>query len=137
MYGTKYKMAATKSSVASSSSATGSGSYIYEQAIWGALVLYAAYIALKMAYQIRMGAIELFGPVIHEFDPYFNYRATEVRHGRNYTKRRKGTRNCCAGSRLCVKNGTLLTLFLSAFESHSFLIRTLPLSISFAAMLCR
>ena len=24
-----------------------------------------------------MGAIEEFGPVIHEFDPYFNYRATE------------------------------------------------------------
>ena len=32
------------------------------------------------AYRIRMGAIEEFGPVIHEFDPYFNYRATEVRH---------------------------------------------------------
>ena len=30
------------------------------------------------AYHIRLKAIEEFGPVIHEFDPYFNYRATEV-----------------------------------------------------------
>jgi dolichyl-diphosphooligosaccharide--protein glycosyltransferase len=30
------------------------------------------------AYKIRMQAIEEYGLVIHEFDPYFNYRATEV-----------------------------------------------------------
>ena len=29
------------------------------------------------AYRIRLQAIEEFGPVIHEFDPWFNYRATE------------------------------------------------------------
>jgi hypothetical protein len=33
----------------------------------------------RMAYNIRMKAIDEFGPVIHEFDPYFNLRATEVR----------------------------------------------------------
>jgi len=32
----------------------------------------------RMAYKIRLFAIEEYGPVIHEFDPYFNYRATEV-----------------------------------------------------------
>ena len=38
---------------------------------------------IHSAYLIRMAAIDEYGPVIHEFDPYFNYRATEVRkeHG--------------------------------------------------------
>jgi dolichyl-diphosphooligosaccharide--protein glycosyltransferase len=31
-----------------------------------------------MTYNIRLIAIREFGTVIHEFDPYFNYRATEV-----------------------------------------------------------
>jgi hypothetical protein len=31
------------------------------------------------AYTIRLHAIEEYGRVIHEFDPWFNYRATEVR----------------------------------------------------------
>jgi asparagine N-glycosylation enzyme membrane subunit Stt3 len=31
------------------------------------------------AYKIRLHAIEEYGRVIHEFDPWFNYRATEVR----------------------------------------------------------
>lgn len=45
------------------------------------LVLYvvAAYTIAKAAYTIRLRAIEEYGPVIHEFDPYFNLRATEVR----------------------------------------------------------
>ncbi len=34
--------------------------------------------SLLNAYKIRLHAIEEYGPVIHEFDPYFNYRATEV-----------------------------------------------------------
>eukprot|EP00554_Chaetoceros_debilis_P004761 CAMPEP_0194095368 /NCGR_PEP_ID=MMETSP0149-20130528/56790_1 /TAXON_ID=122233 /ORGANISM="Chaetoceros debilis, Strain MM31A-1" /LENGTH=962 /DNA_ID=CAMNT_0038781309 /DNA_START=608 /DNA_END=3496 /DNA_ORIENTATION=- len=33
-------------------------------------------IALE-AYKIRLLAIEEYGPIIHEFDPYFNFRATE------------------------------------------------------------
>ena len=33
---------------------------------------------LITSYRIRMMAINEFGPVIHEFDPYFNLRATEV-----------------------------------------------------------
>ena len=33
--------------------------------------------ACHQAYEIRLFAIKEFGRVIHEFDPYFNYRATE------------------------------------------------------------
>jgi len=41
------------------------------------------YFALTQAYTIRILAIEEYGRVIHEFDPYFNYRATEYlwQHG--------------------------------------------------------
>ena len=34
-------------------------------------------VASVMAYDIRMYAIRIYGYVIHEFDPWFNYRATE------------------------------------------------------------
>jgi hypothetical protein len=34
---------------------------------------------VSYAYDIRMLSILEYGPVIHEFDPYFNWRATEVR----------------------------------------------------------
>ena len=36
------------------------------------------YKACSEAYNIRMYAINEYGRVIHEFDPYFNYRAAEV-----------------------------------------------------------
>ena len=36
------------------------------------------YRILLEAYDIRLYAIKEFGRIIHEFDPYFNYRATEV-----------------------------------------------------------
>lgn len=41
------------------------------------------YYAIGMAYDIRLYAIKEYGRVIHEFDPYFNYRATEYlwQHG--------------------------------------------------------
>jgi dolichyl-diphosphooligosaccharide---protein glycosyltransferase len=48
---------------------------------WIGLIGYAFIIIIYNAYRIRMGAIDEFGPVIHEFDPYFNYRATEVSLG--------------------------------------------------------
>jgi dolichyl-diphosphooligosaccharide--protein glycosyltransferase len=51
--------------------------------VWLGAVLYALSVILWNAYKIRMGAIEEFGPVIHEFDPYFNFRATEVCKGIN------------------------------------------------------
>lgn len=46
--------------------------------VWFGVAVYMVGVILKIAYKIRMGAIDEFGPVIHEFDPYFNYRATEV-----------------------------------------------------------
>ena len=36
------------------------------------------YRACAEAYDIRLYAIREYGRVIHEFDPYFNYRAAEV-----------------------------------------------------------
>ena len=47
--------------------------------VWFGAAVYIIGLIVKAAYRIRMGAIDEFGPVIHEFDPYFNYRATEVR----------------------------------------------------------
>jgi dolichyl-diphosphooligosaccharide--protein glycosyltransferase len=46
--------------------------------IWFGVALYVIGFITYNAYQIRMGSIHEYGPVIHEFDPYFNYRATEV-----------------------------------------------------------
>ena len=40
---------------------------------WIGILVYAAI----MAMDIRMYAIKTYGPVIHEFDPWFNYRATQ------------------------------------------------------------
>jgi len=39
--------------------------------------LCAMAVAVKKAYTIRLHAIHTYGYVIHEFDPWFNYRATE------------------------------------------------------------
>ena len=39
--------------------------------------------ALTKAYSIRLYSVKTYGPLIHEFDPWFNYRATEylAEHG--------------------------------------------------------
>jgi len=44
---------------------------------WISICGYSIYRIIVYAYRIRMLAINEYGPVIHEFDPYFNYRATE------------------------------------------------------------
>ena len=46
--------------------------------VWIGVAGYIITNLLYWAYKIRMQSIEEYGPVIHEFDPYFNYRATEV-----------------------------------------------------------
>lgn len=43
----------------------------------GLLQLYGLVSACYMAYDIRLYAIKEYGPVIHEFDPWFNFRATQ------------------------------------------------------------
>jgi len=45
--------------------------------VWLGAVLYGVGLFLQNAYNIRMRAIDEYGPVIHEFDPYFNWRATQ------------------------------------------------------------
>mmetsp|Transcript_1295 Transcript_1295/g.2039 ORF Transcript_1295/g.2039 Transcript_1295/m.2039 type:complete len:1078 (+) Transcript_1295:168-3401(+) len=50
------------------------------------LILHVLYMALKAAYDIRLHAIEEYGRVIHEFDPYFNYRATEYLYEHGWSK---------------------------------------------------
>jgi len=41
------------------------------------VVLACFYVAIQEAYRIRLYAIKIYGKIIHEFDPWFNYRATE------------------------------------------------------------
>jgi len=63
-----------------SSSSSSSSNFLFGWAFVGAAV-YAISMLAYWAWRIRMGAIEEYGPVIHEFDPWFNYRATEVSVG--------------------------------------------------------
>jgi dolichyl-diphosphooligosaccharide--protein glycosyltransferase len=42
-------------------------------------------LALKMAFTIRLYAINTYGLVIHEFDPWFNFRATEYLDNNGWT----------------------------------------------------
>ena len=46
---------------------------------WLGLCTVIIHYFILMTYHIRLIAIREFGTVIHECDPYFNYRATEVR----------------------------------------------------------
>jgi asparagine N-glycosylation enzyme membrane subunit Stt3 len=48
------------------------------QSIVGIGLLVVLYYTLIEAYNIRIYALKEYGLIIHEFDPYFNYRATEV-----------------------------------------------------------
>ena len=50
------------------------------------LLVNIVYYALKEAYEIRLHAIHEYGRVIHEFDPYFNYRAAEYLWANGWTK---------------------------------------------------
>jgi len=45
--------------------------------LWGAAAAFAVWPAMQNAYRIRTFAITEFGKVIHEFDPWFNFRATQ------------------------------------------------------------
>ena len=64
--------------------------------VWISICSYFIYRIIYYSYLIRMSAIDEYGPVIHEFDPYFNFRATEVRITENSPTRKE--------SRLVVKN---------------------------------
>lgn len=64
------KMAASKKSSSSPSD------YLFSL-VWIGTVLYGVAFFLQNAYNIRLQAINEYGRVIHEFDPYFNWRATQ------------------------------------------------------------
>ncbi|ORC83343.1 putative oligosaccharyl transferase subunit [Trypanosoma theileri] len=77
-----------KAEVSSTTSAATSGGTVY---FWGLLpfptrmlnyVHFSIFMALTLlsiwkAYSIRLISVQIYGKVIHEFDPWFNYRATE------------------------------------------------------------
>jgi dolichyl-diphosphooligosaccharide--protein glycosyltransferase len=46
--------------------------------VWASVAFFVVYLGVSSAYKIRLFAIQEYGPVIHEFDPYFNFRAAEV-----------------------------------------------------------
>ena len=66
-----------KAAGSTSSSSSGASSTLFSLT-WISALLYGVYFCVRWAYKIRLQAIEEYGPVIHEFDPWFNYRATEV-----------------------------------------------------------
>lgn len=70
-------MTAKSASSSSSSNSSLSSDYLINL-VWFGAVLYGIKHFLHQAYIIRIQAIEEFGAVIHEFDPYFNWRATQV-----------------------------------------------------------
>jgi len=71
-----------KSSATSSSGASDS----LVNLVWFGAVAYALFLFLFNAYVIRLQAIQEYGPVIHEFDPYFNWRATQYLYENGYKK---------------------------------------------------
>lgn len=50
------------------------------------LLLVGLSLACYMAYNIRLYAVETYGAVIHEFDPWFNFRATEYLVANGWSK---------------------------------------------------
>ena len=72
------KPSSSSSSSLSSTSTSSSSDYLINL-VWFGAVVYGIGYFLYYAYQIRLQAIKEYGPVIHEFDPYFNWRATQVR----------------------------------------------------------
>lgn len=76
-------MTATSTNASNSDAAAGMGSVYVSlikpvlSAVYVAGFLNVLYKTLVESYNIRMYALEEYGLVIHEFDPYFNYRAAE------------------------------------------------------------
>ncbi|GBG25029.1 Dolichyl-diphosphooligosaccharide--protein glycosyltransferase subunit stt3 [Hondaea fermentalgiana] len=52
----------------------------HDNLVWWSIRIAVLACAIYVAYTIRLYAIKEYGLVIHEFDPWFNYRATEYLH---------------------------------------------------------
>ena len=48
---------------------------------WWAAAAYIIFTASRWAFEFRLHSITNYGSVIHEFDPYFNFRATQYVYG--------------------------------------------------------
>jgi dolichyl-diphosphooligosaccharide--protein glycosyltransferase len=68
--------ASAAASVEESSSSSASSTLF--NLTWVSALFYGLYFCVSWAYKIRLQAINEYGTVIHEFDPWFNFRATEV-----------------------------------------------------------
>jgi len=62
---------------AKSSASGDSSSGLLFHLVYKGAAAYLVFLFASAAYDIRMAAIDEYGPVIHEFDPYFNLRATD------------------------------------------------------------
>jgi hypothetical protein len=67
----------TSSNSNSTSSSTDTQMELHDY-VWVAAAVFVLYKVLATAYDIRLTSIKEYGTVIHEYDPYFNFRATEV-----------------------------------------------------------
>jgi dolichyl-diphosphooligosaccharide--protein glycosyltransferase len=67
----------TASATSSPGKAAGSSMDLVLYSVAVVAMIQALFRCCQEAYRIRLYAIEEYGRVIHEFDPYFNYRATE------------------------------------------------------------
>jgi len=63
-----------------------SSQYLLGNLVYLSFVGAAIYYIGTCAYQIRLSAIKEYGPIIHEFDPYFNWRATEYLYFNGWQK---------------------------------------------------
>jgi hypothetical protein len=77
------------------------------------------------AYKIRLHAIEEYGRVIHEFDPWFNFRATEVRS--KPTSSPSGQSSFCIALLQISLLKRLLTLRFRAVPGGTWMDRIFPL----------
>lgn len=94
--------------------------------------VYLIYSLSYWAYRIRLHAIEEYGAVIHEFDPYFNYRATEVRTKINIVQHTECLLDCCDAFAALSLSLSLSTIFLILVVSNCILLPlflSLPLSL--------
>jgi hypothetical protein len=78
------------SNSSSSSSRTNTQVELHDY-VWVAAAAYVLFKVIVTAYDIRLTSIKEYGTVIHEYDPYFNYRATEVRAREAKQRERQGT----------------------------------------------
>ena len=59
---------------------------LLKETLMGVARFFAIAFALFKSYAIRLYAVEVYGRVIHEFDPWFNFRATQYLADHGWTE---------------------------------------------------